>query len=211
MRRYTGPELMEDRALPSETLTRVHRDLDRIHRWLGNVDALVRAIQTDARPVRRVLDVGCGWGGTLVRVREKLGVEAIGVDLRPPASAPVPILRADVTRDRLPEADVAFSLYVAHHLDPPALAAMLRNVRRCTRRFILLDLVRHPLPLALYRAFLGPWVHRINRIDGARSVRAAYTAPELRGIAAGALQGEARIRHTVAPFYVRQVLDISFA
>jgi SAM-dependent methyltransferase len=190
-----------------------YRDMASIHRWLGDIRSLVRAIQRDPLPVRRVLDVGCATGLVLQRIGRVLAVEVAGVDIQPHPSiaAAVPISRADGRLDPLPEADVAVSMYLGHHMNEEDLVRLIRNVGRYCRRFILLDLVRHPLPLALFRLFVSPWVCRINAVDGQRSIRRSYTPAEWNRITARALAGtDSVFRVSAAPFYVRQVVDISY-
>jgi hypothetical protein len=84
-------------------------------------------------------------------------------------------------------------------------------VGRYCRRFILLDLVRHPLPLALFRLFIAPLVCPIDAEDGQRSIRRSFTSFELRRITASALTGTAgSFRLSVAPLHARQVIDIAY-
>ena len=204
---------MDREDLPEELLVRMHRDLDRVHKALGNTSALVAALRRDAQPVRRVLDVGCGHGGVLKEVRRRLGVEVIGVDLRPPKApaVPFPILRADAARDPLPEADVAISACLAHHLSIEELIAMIQNVGRSCRRFVILDLVRSRLPLVLFQTFVAPFLSPENRADGCASIRRAYTRDEFGSVARKALAGTgAGFRHSVAPLNIRQLIDISY-
>jgi hypothetical protein len=77
-----------------------------------------------------------------------------------------------------------------------------------------MDLVRHPAPLALFRMFVAPLLGRINALDGATSIRRAYTANEMQGIVKGALAGADKpassVRHSVGPLWIRQVVDISW-
>ena len=207
-------ETLDKDGLSDDLVQRAYRDLARIHRCLGDTRFIIRAICRDALPVRRVLDVGCGTGAVVDYVRRMLGVEAIGVDVNPHRSiaAPVPIFQADAVCDPLPFADVAFCMHVGHHLCEDDLQRLIANVGRYCRRFILLDLVRHPLPLALFRLFVAPFVCPIVTEDGQRSIRRSYTPAEFRGIATSALAGTAAsFRHSVAPLYARQVIDISYA
>jgi SAM-dependent methyltransferase len=214
MDRCKDREIMDREDLPEELLLRIHRDLDRVQKVVGNTAALISALRRDSLPVRRVLDVGCGYGGVLREVRRRLGVEVIGVDLRPPkaSAVPFPILRADATRDPLPEADVAISALVAHHLSADELIAVIQNVGRSCRRFVVLDLVRSRLPLVLFQTFVAPFVSHENRADGRLSIRRAYTPDEFRAVVGKALAGTgATFRHSVAPLYVRQMIDISYS
>jgi hypothetical protein len=146
-------------------------------------------------------------------VQRKLGIEVIGVDVNPRHSAEVrvPILRADAVNDPLPIAEVAFSMHLAHHLTESDLADLIRNVGRYCRRLILLDVVRHPLPLALFRLFVEPFASKLVAEDGKTSFRRSYTADELRQVTADALLGStATFQQSVGPFCLRQVVDISY-
>ncbi|HZT33311.1 MAG TPA: hypothetical protein VFA33_25715 [Bryobacteraceae bacterium] len=211
MLRCREPEIIDDPALPERELARAHRSLTRAHRWLGNTGAILAALDRHPSPVSRVLDIGCGAGGLLIEIRRRLGAEILGVDLRVLSATPVPILRADAVREPLPAADVAIAVCLAHHLAESELVDLIRNVGRSSRRFILLDLVRHRLPLILFRLFVAPFVCPINAADGARSIRRAYTPRELAALVRTALDGTgATFRHSVAPLYARQVVDIRY-
>lgn len=206
-------EILEQEGVPEELVRRAYRDIARIHNWLGDTAYIVRAIAHDPLPVHRVLDVGCGTGLVLATVERKLRVNVIGAELHPypSISAPVPIVQADALLDRLPSADVAFCMHLGHHLAECDLIRLIRNVGRYCRRFILLDLVRHPLPLALFRLFVAPFVCPIDAEDGQRSIRRSYTAEELRRITTSALEGtRSSFRVSVAPCYARQIVDISY-
>lgn len=210
-RSYT--EEIIDGPLPDEVRRDVHRDLTRTHRWLGNTAAIIRALRRDPLPVRRVLDIGCGDGALLAEIRARLHADVIGVDLQRPSRqrASVPIMQADAVREPLPDSDVATAVCVAHHLTDPDCMELIRNVGRHCRRFIILDLVRHRLPLTLFRVAIGPLLHPVNAHDGCRSIKRAYTPGEFRSMVGRALEGRrARFRHTVAPLYMRQIADISY-
>ena len=213
MVRKNVSEILDQGSLPEELVERAYRDLAGIHHWLGDTRFMVNAIRRDPLPVRRILDVGCATGLVLEEIGRRLGVEVVGADLDPHPSiaAPVPIVKANAVRDELPSADVAFSMHLGHHLSEDDLVGLIRNVGRFCRRFILMDLVRHPLPLALFRLFIVPFVSRISAEDGRRSLRRSYTPAELRRIGSSALlSAPGAFRLSVAPFYVRQVMDISY-
>jgi hypothetical protein len=98
---------------------------------------------------------------------------------------------------------------MAHHLSESEVEAMIVNVLRSCRRFILLDLVRHPLPLALFIGFVAPFVSMVAAHDGRISVQRAFTPAELRQIVQRAASASgASFGHTVAPCYIRQIADI---
>ena len=210
MERVDTTELLEDPALPGEVVAQAYRDLARTQALLGNTSAIMWRLR--GRNIRKVLDIGCGQGALLERIRRELGVEVVGFDLRPaPGGSSVPIVTGNAAVDPLPQADVALAMCLVHHLSEAELVAMIRNVSRSCRRLIVLDLVRHWIPLALFRVFLGPLLHPINAADGITSIKRSYTAQELRKIVEEAVKGtNARIVHTVAPFYIRQVVEISW-
>jgi SAM-dependent methyltransferase len=209
MQRSFDSEILDGEDVPAEVVARAHRGLRLTHALLGNRAAILRALRRDGPPIRRVLDVGCGHGGMLADIRARLAVDVIGADLKPPATALVPIVRADVTRDPLPEADVAISVCLAHHLTDDQFVDLIRNVAKSCRRFIILDLVRSRIPLVLFRVAAPLVLPPVNVADGATSIRRAFTPAEFRVLAGRALNG-APFRHAVAPLYIRQIADITY-
>jgi SAM-dependent methyltransferase len=205
-------EILDGIHVAEDVRERCYADLARTHRWLGNHAAILTCLRRDAYPVNSVLDIGCSHGLLLMEIRAKLGVAVIGVDLMPPRSRPrVTIVCADAVRDPLPAADVAIAVMMAHHLSAEELAGLIRNVGRVCRRFLILDLVRHWIPLLLFRTFLAPIVNPVNAHDGVRSLERAFTPCELRRVVEDALAGTgSRFQHVVAPFYVRQIVDIHY-
>ena len=209
MQRSFEPEILDGDGVPPDVVERAHRGLRLTHTLLGNRAAILRALGRDGRPLGRVLDVGCGHGGMLADIRSRLGVDVIGADLKPPANPLVPIVRADATRDQLPRADVAISVCFAHHLTDDQFVDLIRNVGRSCRRFIILDLVRSRIPLLLFRMAAPLVLSPVNVADGALSIRRAFTPAEFRALVRRALNG-APFRHTVAPFLIRQIADITY-
>jgi SAM-dependent methyltransferase len=215
MRRCEDQELMDAEDASEEALEHSYQQLQMTHRWLGNTEAMLRSLRHPSMTSKRILDIGCGHGGLLMEIRKRLDVEVIGFDLRPaPLWVPVPIVSGNAVIDPLPEAGVAVCMMLAHHLSEAELAGLIHNVSRSCQRFLILDLVRHPVPLALFRLFVAPFLDRVNALDGATSVRRAFTAGEMREIVAGALRSGDRpvksVSYTVAPLWIRQVVDISW-
>ncbi len=214
MQRSLAPEVMDDPSVPDDVWERFHRDLSRLDRLLGNHRTIVRALRTDHKPISTVLDIGCGSGELLRTVRDTLHVKVIGVDLRGPRTpqSDLEIVQADAVREPLPQVDVAISVYVIHHLGEREIVDLIRNVGRSSRRLILLDLVRHWLPLVLYRVFLYPMFDPIVASDGGQSIRRAYTPKELRALVEEALQGSgASFTHRVSPWRSNQLVDIRWS
>jgi 2-polyprenyl-3-methyl-5-hydroxy-6-metoxy-1,4-benzoquinol methylase len=211
MIRSLDPELMDSAEVRGAVLERFHRDLNFINKCLGTFPTIERFIRRDDKPVRRVLDVGCGGGAMLEYLRRSLGVDVIGVDSKPPAEANVPIVSADAVSGNLPEADIAVCSLLAHHLTPEQNIALIRNVSRSCRRFIIQDLIRHPMPLVLFTLFLCPMIGREAAVDGRQSIRRAYTPEEFRAMVGAAIAGTgATFSSDVSPFLSRQIIDIRY-
>ncbi len=214
--RLQSREILDDWEPPAEVLRQSYRELDRLHRWLGNRAVVLRELRRlGVGRNSRVLDVGCGQGALLETIHRRFGCAVLGADLRGGcATSTVPIVLADAVQDVLPEADVAVCVVMAHHLAPTELQAMIQNIARSCRALILLDLVRHPVPLMLFRWFVAPWLSRINAMDGETSVRRAYTPQELRQIVQAALpgciHGALAVRYMVAPLWLRQTVVIEW-
>ncbi len=206
------PEILDDSSVPLAARIQSYRQLHLTHRWLGNTAAVLRLLRGDPLPIHTILDIGCGHGALLHHLHRQLGTHVIGLDLVPaPPHAPVPIVTGNAVTDPLPSADVALSVCMAHHLSEPELIALIRNVSRTSRRLIILDLVRHRLPLFLFQTFVSPFLIPINAQDGTTSLRRAYTPAEFRRIAQAAIHGtSARLTHTIHPLRFRQLIDISW-
>lgn len=213
MKRSLYPEIIDDPNLPEETLALVYKDLIRTHRFLGNIRALLLELGRHAQPLRQVLDIGCGRGELLLEIQRKMGVETVGVELRVPGTfrSSIRVIQADAVRDPLPACDVALAVCVVHHLTDDRVVELIRNVGRSCKRFVILDLLRHPLPLLLFRCFVAPFVYWINAVDGVSSIRRSYTPMELESLVRRALHGSpGTYRHSVAWLYIRQIVDISY-
>ena len=212
LNRSAESEILDGSGVPELDAARAYEELQRTHDWLGNTSVILRRLRCDPIPVHSVLDIGCAHGALLQQVRRKLGAQVVGFDLRPaPANAQVTILKGNAVTDSLPCADVALAICMAHHLSENDLIRLIRNVSLSCRRLILLDLVRHWLPLALFRVLVYPLLGSLNAQDGITSLHRSFTPRELRRIVGTALEGStAKVKYSVAPCYIRQIVDISW-
>jgi len=211
MLRSLQSELMDSPDITGPVLDKFHRDLDFVNQCLGTFPTIERFIRADDKPVRRVLDIGCGGGALLDYLHRRMQIEVVGVDRKPPSNAPVPIVEADAVTEKLPAADVAVCTLTAHHLTPDQIVALIRNVNRSCRRFIIHDLIRHPLPLVLFTVFLCPLIGHEAAADGRLSIRRAYTPAEFAAMVQEAISGtNATFQTDISPFRSRQILDIRY-
>jgi SAM-dependent methyltransferase len=202
---------MDSPDMKGPVLDKFHRDLNFVNKCLGTFPTIERLIRQDDRPVRRILDIGCGGGALLEYLQGRLGVEVVGVDKKPPELAKVPIIAADAVTERLPDADIAVCSLTAHHLTPEQNIALIRNVSRSCRRFIIQDLIRHPMPFLLFTIFLCPMIGREAAVDGRQSIRRAFTPEEFAEIVRTAIEGTgATFTTDVSPFLSRQIIDVHY-
>jgi len=209
--RSLEPELMDNPELTGPVLDQFHHDLARIHGLLGTFETIERFLRADPKPVRRILDIGCGGGALLEFLHRRMGVEVIGVDRKPPPAATVPIIAADALTTKLPYADAAVSSLTAHHFTPEENIALIRNVGRSCRRFVIHDLIRHPLPLTLFSIFICPLIGHIAAVDGRQSIRRAFTPEEFAELARIAMAGTSgSFTIDVPRLRSRQIVDIRY-
>ena len=215
MVRSQTPEMMDDPAFAQDLRDSFHTELARLNRMLGNDNLVIERLRHHPRnnPPQRVLDIGCGQGALLAAVRDALGAQVVGIDLHGDRTNlhGVEILEADATVNALPECDAAVCVLTMHHLTEKQVVALIRNVQRSAQRFLIVDLVRHPLPIALFSVFMRPWISRLVYLDGLQSIRRAFTPRELRELVVQAISGtNAVFEQWVSPVYGKQVIDIDF-
>lgn len=201
---------MDSPEINGPVLETFHRDLIFVNRALGTFPTIERFLRRSDPPVRSVLDIGCGSGALLDYLQRSMNVEVIGVDLKPWPMLKVPVVAANAVTDLLPEADAAVTTLMAHHLTPEENIALIRNVSRSCRRFVIHDLIRHRVPMMGF-AFIAPFIGREARVDGWQSIRRAFTPRELSDLVRTAIAGtRATFTQDVSPFLSRQVIDIRF-
>lgn len=153
----------------------------------------------------RVLDIGCGGGGTAVALTGRFAREGFdgrvdGCDISNTAvryakdraeemNIASRFFQMDVTLDPIPDGyDVVMSSLFLHHLSREDALAFLASCSASAQRAVLIhDLVRSRagwwLAYAGTRALL---CNAVCRADGPRSVECAFTPEEARGLAAEA-------------------------
>lgn len=202
MHRLTGVKEILDGPLDDRAALEANlRDLGFINRMTGGAALSVRAVRLLLPDGGTVVDVGAGAADIPVRLladarRRGVRLEVAATDSRQevldaalairPALGHVPGLTLGLADGRgLPwpdgKFDVGHTSLVIHHLEPDDAVTFLAELRRVSRRGIVVnDLARGRL------AWLGAWLvsHSLaaspyTRHDGPLSVRRAYTRGEM--------------------------------
>lgn len=212
--RASGSEIMDSGDVGPEVFTRVMDDLALVSRVMLAHGPTIGFLQRATRGLPRgtaisILDIGCGEGDLLRRIRRwsnrrGLDVRLSGLDLNPRSAV--------VARARTPPgyaieystgnvfdhaggADFVVSSLFTHHLTDEQVTLFLRWMERhAARGWFVNDLHRHRIA---YHGFglaarLARW-HWIVRQDGQTSVTRGFRADEWRDLLDGA-GIEARVR-----------------
>jgi SAM-dependent methyltransferase len=201
------PELMEAPGQDAALLAGSLADLRRVNRWFGGCWLTLRGLRrlTTGLPAGTpltILDVATGSAdipaAAVAWARRRGWPARVVATDRSPAILAVAarrqsgVLFAAADAGRLPFADgavdIAMCSLVLHHLPPDPAVAMLSELRRVSRRGLIVnDLLRHPT------GFLGAWLfsrlltrNPLTRHDALVSVRRAYTQAEMIALAARA-------------------------
>lgn len=200
-------ELMDDPHCDPDRLRRTLERFSIVNRlisgWGGVYRTRIRPIArrraADGTPLR-ILDIGCGGGDVLERLiaraeADGASVDAWGIDPDGRALAVAqarPGHRASYRRahssDLVAELDdggdrfdVVISNHVLHHLDDPALAAVLADSAALSRAIVVhSDIARSPVAYLAYAVAITPLAPgSFLRTDGLRSIRRSWTPDEL--------------------------------
>jgi ubiquinone/menaquinone biosynthesis C-methylase UbiE len=195
-----GVELLDGSLNDPGTLIANLSDMARLNRMTGGRELSVNAMSA-LGGWTSILDVGTGAADfpmTLIAraYRDGRAISLTASDSRPevidavrsiwhrfPALRMLTLAVADARQLPWPDGsfDVVHTSMVIHHLDPDDAIAALAEMRRVSRRGVVVnDLLRGRA------AWIGAWVlihalrmSRYTRHDGPLSVRRAYTLPEL--------------------------------
>jgi ubiquinone/menaquinone biosynthesis C-methylase UbiE len=192
MKRVVVAELLDtDAGTPREVATSL-KDLRMFNSWFGGVHTmsslLLRVAQKRGLKNISWVDVAGGEGYVATRTQRSLARSGI-------TSQPVILDRAPTHLSKihpgvcgdalaLPFRDNSFdavgcSLFL-HHLEPEEIVRFAREGLRVARHaFLIHDLQRHPMHLALGYLGMPLYRSRITRHDALASVRRAYTVEEV--------------------------------
>jgi SAM-dependent methyltransferase len=209
-------ELLDGPALDPVDLRVNLREMAMLNRLPGGVSTSVRAVlgSLNGRADASVLDIGAGSGDFARRLARERQVRILVGDSRREILDiarrnlarinGVDFLEADVTALPLPDGsvDVVHASLLLHHLDPGAVVAAFREMRRVASRAIVVnDLRRGRFAYLMSAAPIYAFTRgRYTRADGPASARRAYTLHELDALAAQA--GLSVVRRT-APWWPR--------
>jgi 2-polyprenyl-3-methyl-5-hydroxy-6-metoxy-1,4-benzoquinol methylase len=201
--RMREAELMDAPSIDPERHGEALRALARVNALSLATERLWRAVRRHAstRAPVRLLDLACGGGDVAVAVARRaarvgMGIEVHGCDRSPfaiswaraqarRAGVQACFTELDVIASPLPTGYhvVTCSLFL-HHLDEEEAVRLLKSMASAGLEGLVQDLRRSRSGYALaWTALHALTRSRIARVDGLRSVRAAFSAEELRTLA----------------------------
>jgi SAM-dependent methyltransferase len=204
MQRRPSVELLDSDAGTEREVAASLRDLQMFNQWFGGVrttEKLIRrALGENLGRTVSLLEVAAGAGYVPAKIRERLSPQLeLTITLLDRARTHLNGSNRSVAGDALalPFADRSFDLVgcnlFVHHLAPEELRRFAREALRvCRVAFLINDVIRDPMHLALTYAGFPLYRSRITRNDAPASVRQAYRPAELRDLlqplAAGPVQ-----------------------
>ncbi|MEM7480671.1 MAG: methyltransferase domain-containing protein [Acidobacteriota bacterium] len=196
---FAEPELLDRTDLDPQVRERALAGLSRVNRWLFGSTSILRTLvpllAEVAGPVVAI-DLGTGTGEMVERLRRPLARRGVDLSLvavdrqiahlaagRRAGFGHLPVVAdAAALPFREGTCDWAISTLFFHHFDGSANRAILKEMRRVSRRGLaVVDLRRNPLAGLLVRLLLPALgVCRITRHDGIVSVRRSWRLDDLR-------------------------------
>jgi len=206
MQRVTTEEILDSNLCPRAEVETSLRDLCRMNRWFGGVATtrtlFERVAEETGKKHFSVLEVAAGFGEVPRAAGRQLASKGLTLDITDLDRVDTHLqhshraLVADALA--LPFRDNSFDLVscslFAHHLQPQELERFGREALRVSRTaFLINDLIRHPVHLALVYAGFPLMRSYVSRVDGVASVKRAYTPDEMRRILANGSTPHKRI------------------
>lgn len=163
--------------------------------YLQHIRPIARRRAASGEPLR-ILDIGCGGGDVLRRIvalarTDTPDVRAVGIDpderslaVALTRTTPGVSYRRAYSSELVPEGrafDVVVSNHLLHHLDAPALTAVLADSAALTTGVALhSDIARSAAAYGAYAVGITPLAPgSLLRVDGLRSIRRSWTPDEL--------------------------------
>jgi len=195
---------MDESDATAEEIHQALRELNIINRWLGgeqiSTSGIARLLNGYHRPYR-IIDFGCGGGGTLQAIHRwsrdrQIEVELTGLDIRPEAIRHservlghmhnLELLQGDFRRFQ-PEDnayDIAHCSLFMHHFYEEDLYHLIEKMYRSASLGIIInDLHRHGLAERCIRLLTRLFSNsRLVKNDAPLSVRKGFLRPELEAI-----------------------------
>jgi hypothetical protein len=201
MQRLVQPELLDHLPGDHPDSMRSHRDLKRIHAWMGNTRTIASCLDHAARREfpRRIIDLGAGDGALLLRSvrrtkRLPQGTKLVLIDRRQSVDPAVveslrrrgfavSIEKVDALawlQSATPQSGTWFlaSLFL-HHFDTSALRILLSKVAQHADLLCACEPRRAGLPLVASQLLPLIGASAITRHDARISVRAGFREREL--------------------------------
>jgi len=193
MKRVVVEELLDSDAGTPREVEGSLKDLRMFNSWFGGVHTMASLLRRVARQrgLKEISWVDVAGGEGYVATQTQKSLARSGITSRPVIMDRAPTHLANthpaVCGDALalPFRDNSFdavgcSLFL-HHLEPAEIVRFAREGLRVARHaFLIHDLQRHPLHLALGYLGMPLYRSRITRHDALASVRRAYTVDEVR-------------------------------
>jgi|SRR5215470_693857 len=195
MKRIPSHELLDADEGTADEISASLSDLRMFNSWFGGVSCTARLVDRIAERTKSSaltwLDVAAGAGYVPHTVQKRLAQRNVQLDITLLDRAASHVrngTRAVVGNAvALPFRDDSFdfvsSELFVHHLMPEQVVQFVREGLRISRHaFVINDLIRDPLHLALAYAGFPLYRSRITRNDAPASVRQAYTVKEMRDL-----------------------------
>jgi 2-polyprenyl-3-methyl-5-hydroxy-6-metoxy-1,4-benzoquinol methylase len=185
--RDVQPEQLDSLPHDHDVARRIHEDIHRFNRLMGNFRWIGNALNRSLRPGDRVLEIAAGRG-QLIRSLHREGaldkasrIAAFDAACPRPSGCPDEIewftCRAEDFRD-YGDFNIIITCHFLHQLEDHALASLAHNCRRADL-WIAAEPRRHPFPSLLCRASALVGMSQDGIADGLTSIRAGFRRKEL--------------------------------